>query len=279
MNKVKISILLPYKENFSPDYPGAVSIYVNDTTRNSKFKKNIIIYGSTNYKNKLSKNYVNLPFKREFLKSSSKIYVQNFLYQEKKRKSDLIEIHNRPSYVDTIFDNSNAKLVLYFHNDPLDMNGSKSKDERMNLFNKTKKIIFNSLWSKKRFLQDIDKIFHKSKKLQVIYQSTNKQKINLKNKKKIISFVGKLNKAKGYDIFGNAIIKILNKFPDWKSNVYGDEPREKIIFKHRNLNILGFQKHNSILQNFKKSSITVVCSRWEEPFGRTSLEAASRGVQ
>ena len=129
---------------------------------------------------------------------------------------------------------------------------------------------------KKRFLQDIDKIFHKSKKLQVIYQSTNKQKINLKNKK-IISFVGKLNKAKGYDIFGNAIIKILNKFPDWKSNVYGDEPRKKIIFKHRNLNILGFQKHNSILQNFKKSSITVVCSRWEEPFGRTSLEAASRG--
>ena len=28
---------------------------------------------------------------------------------------------------------------------------------------------------------------------------------------------------------------------------------------------------------FKKVSISVVCSRWEEPFGRTSLEAASRG--
>ena len=27
----------------------------------------------------------------------------------------------------------------------------------------------------------------------------------------------------------------------------------------------------------KKVSISVVCSRWEEPFGRTSLEAASRG--
>ena len=277
MNKLKISILLPYKENFSPDYPGAVSIYVNDTTRNSKFKKNIVIYGSTNYKNKLSKNYVNLPFKKEFFKSSSKIYVQNFLYQEKKKRSDLIEIHNRPSYVDTIYSHTNSKLVLYFHNDPLEMNGSKSKDERMNLFNKTKKIIFNSQWSKKRFLKDIDKIFHKSKKLEVIYQSTNKQKINLKKKKKIISFVGKLNKAKGYDIFGKAIIKILNKFPDWKSNVYGDEPREKIIFKHPNLNILGFKKHNIVMQNFKNSSITVVCSRWEEPFGRTSLEAASRG--
>ena len=26
-----------------------------------------------------------------------------------------------------------------------------------------------------------------------------------------------------------------------------------------------------------KTSISVVCSRWNEPFGRTSLEAASRG--
>ena len=32
-----------------------------------------------------------------------------------------------------------------------------------------------------------------------------------------------------------------------------------------------------ILENLKKISISVVCSRWNEPFGRTSLEAASRG--
>ena len=47
---MKISVLLPYKENFSPDYPGAVSIYVKDTTNCSRYKKNIHIYGSTEYK-------------------------------------------------------------------------------------------------------------------------------------------------------------------------------------------------------------------------------------
>ena len=36
---MKISILLPYKENFSPSYPGAVSIFVRDTTLASKYKK------------------------------------------------------------------------------------------------------------------------------------------------------------------------------------------------------------------------------------------------
>ena len=69
MTKLKISILLPYKENFSPDYPGAVSIYVKDTTKASKFKNTIFIYGSTNYKKKLLKNYINLPFNKEIFQS------------------------------------------------------------------------------------------------------------------------------------------------------------------------------------------------------------------
>ena len=42
--KVKIGILLPYKENFSPEYPGAVSLFVNETSINSKYKRNIIIF-------------------------------------------------------------------------------------------------------------------------------------------------------------------------------------------------------------------------------------------
>ena len=56
---MKISILLPYKENFSPEYPGAVSLFVNDTSKLSKYKKNIIIYGNTNYKKTFNLNYKN----------------------------------------------------------------------------------------------------------------------------------------------------------------------------------------------------------------------------
>ena len=193
---MKISILLPYKENFSPEYPGAVSIYVKDTSLCSKYKKNIKIYGSTNFKKRLLNNYINLPFKKELLKSSSKIYVENFLTEENKNKSDIIEIHNRPSYVNQIYMRSRAKIVLYFHNDPLDMNSSKTLTDRMNLINKVDKIIFNSEWSKKRFISNLDKIYHKSNKLIVIYQSTNKIKtdcINKPNKQMHFNFK---NKAK-----------------------------------------------------------------------------------
>ena len=51
---MKISILLPYKENYSPMYSGAVSIFVNSTSKISKYKKNITIYGSTEYKDRKS---------------------------------------------------------------------------------------------------------------------------------------------------------------------------------------------------------------------------------
>ena len=61
---MKISILLPYKENFSPIYPGAVSLFVNDTVKISKFKKNIIIFGNTHFKKIFNLNYKNIPLSR-----------------------------------------------------------------------------------------------------------------------------------------------------------------------------------------------------------------------
>ena len=38
---MKIAILLPYKENFSPEYPGAVSIFLDSVIRQSKYKKSV----------------------------------------------------------------------------------------------------------------------------------------------------------------------------------------------------------------------------------------------
>ena len=63
---MKISILLPYKENFSDEYAGAVSIFIKDTVKKSKYKKNIFIYGNTRFKKKLLKNYINLDLKKKF---------------------------------------------------------------------------------------------------------------------------------------------------------------------------------------------------------------------
>ena len=275
---MKISILLPYKENFSPNYAGAVSLFIKDITKISRYKKNIHIYGATNFKKRFKLKYKNLEIPKELIKSQSKSYIEEFVKQEKIKNSDLIEIHNRPTYLSYLIkEKIDSKFILYFHNDPLTMRGSKTVKERIYLIENCAKIIFNSQWSKKRFLTNIQNRFYNSEKLNIIYQSALRQKINFNEKKKWITFVGKLNKAKGYDIFGKAVLKILNKYPSWKALVIGDERRESMVFNHKNLKLLGFQNHNKVLSTFKKTSIAVVCSRWDEPLGRTSLEASSNG--
>ena len=275
---MKISILLPYKENFSPTYAGAVSLFVKDTVKLSEYKKYITIFGNTNLRNIFKLTYKNIDLKKNIIQSGSKLYVNEFLNFEKKSPSDLIEIHNRPNYFHLIHKEiKKQKIVLYFHNDPLTMTGSKSLTDRKKLLFNATKIIFNSHWSRKRFLQGIEGIHLNSEKITVIYQSISPAKVNLYNKKKWITFVGKLNQAKGYDLFGKAVLRILKKYKQWKGIVIGDEPRSTLIFKHKRLKILGFTNHNKVLKIFKETSIAVVCSRWNEPLGRSSLEASSRG--
>ena len=101
---MKISILLPYKENFSYLYPGSISIFLKDTVTKSKYKKKITIYGHTQFKKKLLANYVNLNFKKSIFKSSTKSYLDRFIEKEIKNKSDIIEIHNRPKYINRLSD-------------------------------------------------------------------------------------------------------------------------------------------------------------------------------
>ena len=276
---MKLSILLPYKENFSPQYPGAVSLFINDTSNISRYKKNIKVYGSTKFKTLFNIKYQNINLEKRYVGSQSRNYINKFIKFERKEPSELIEIHNRPIYLKFLSSRLNKRTyTLFFHNDPLSMEGSKSISDRNFLLKLCYRIIFNSNWSKNRFLEGLDNKYVNSEKLKVFYQSAKKGNLKyLKSKKNWITFVGKLNRAKGYDIFGEAIIKVLNKNKNWRAKIVGDEKREKINFNHKNIDKLGFLNHSSVLSLYKKSSIAVVCSRWEEPFGRTSLEAGANG--
>ena len=122
---MKISILLPYKENFSPSYAGAVSLFINDTLKLSKLKKYITVFGYTEFKEKFNNKYINILVKKKIFKSQNKEYVDKFIEIEKKQSSNIIELHNRPIYLKFLVKElNNRNYILYFHNDPLSMSGS-----------------------------------------------------------------------------------------------------------------------------------------------------------
>ena len=275
--KKKIAILLPFKDTYTKNKAGSASIWVKDFIKNSKYKDKISIYGYIKDFNKNDiidkKKYFNLDYNYDFLLGSkNKKYVEIFNKTIKGKNINLVEIHNRPSYLN--FLDTKFKKILIFHNDPIKLKGSESLKDRTEIIKKCEKIIFVSNWVKQRFFEGF-KIKHNHKCV-VVYPSINKLN-KFPKKENIIIFVGKLNKSKGYNIFGTSIKRILDEFKNWKSYVIGDEPREKYNFKHKNLHLLGWINHDKTLKYYEKSKIAVSPSIWEEPFGRTSMEAGSRG--
>ena len=276
MNK-KIFIILPHKDQFIKNYAGSASIWVKDFFQKSIFKKIITIFGSTKNTENIfiKKNYINIDTPSIKILSKSNLYIRKLLNYCKLLKPAIIEIHNRPSYLINISQKyDKAKFILVIHNDPLNLKGSTTISERKRLLEICYKIYFVSSWVEEKFFYGLDKNFYSNFK--TIYPSINK--INkFPKKKKIIIFSGKLNNAKGFDKFAEAISKILNKYQDWKAIAIGDEPRERYNFTHRRLSYTGWIPQDKVLNLYNQSSITVAPSLWEEPFGRSSLEAGSRG--
>ena len=95
------------------------------------------------------------------LSSKSNYYTEKLIKYCFDYKPSVIEIHNRPSYllkISKFFNETNFILVI--HNDPLNLRGSTSVEERTKLLKSCYKIYFVSSWvEEKSFLKVLIKIF------------------------------------------------------------------------------------------------------------------------
>ena len=273
--KKEIAILLPYKEKFNINKAGAASIWVKDYLLLSKLSSKTSVYGNLEKKDSpLLKNFKNINLDNIFVRKNIS-YTEKFYKECINNSFKIIEIHNRPeSLVYLIKKKVKGKLIFVFHNNPKDMRSSKTIKDRLFIAENTDQIYFVSNWVKNKFFEGLP--YNYKNNCETLYPAI-KPLIKFPKKENIIIFSGKLNSSKGFDLFGKAVIKILDRFPQWKAIAIGNEPREKFSFKHKNFKILDWIKHDDILKYYSKSSISVVPSRWLEPFGRTSMESAAHG--
>lgn len=270
----KSAIILPLKESFSNKDFGAVSIWVDYYLKYTKISSDYIFCKKLPNKNKyLNKKVIPISLKTKIYTNLQ--YIKKINEEIKKKKISIVEIHNRPEYAHYLIKNNpSLNINLIFHNDPNSIRYSDTTTLKKFLLEKCNSVIFVSNWLKKRFFSDLN-LKHKNN-TKVIYNFITQIK-KFPKKENIIIFSGKLNKSKGFEIFGNSIIDVLNKYPNWKAFVYGNEQRETFDFKHPRLIINNWISHEKLLKLYEKSSISIVNPTWEEPFGRTALESASRG--
>jgi len=161
--KKNIFIILPFKESLNPNKSGAVSIYIKDFLKYSKYKNNIKLVSSDDFTN--SKIFRN------------RNYINEFCNKYKNTDISIIEIHNRPEYVNILRKNfPNSKIILTYHNDPLNLRGSNSESEREKLLKDCYKIIFISKWIKNRFFIHLRSNIRNN--YEIIYHGVLKKKKN-----------------------------------------------------------------------------------------------------
>ena len=152
--KPYIDILLPYKELFTPYNAGAVSTVVSDFAYHTTLEYEIYIYGRNIPSNTFS-NLSYIPLKPNFplLLGHNIGLAHSYIAHLKRRKNlpSLIEVHGRCKVARTIAKKcKKLKVALFLHNDPREMIGGRTLEERLWLA-KNLSGIFNTDWSTKKF--------------------------------------------------------------------------------------------------------------------------------
>ncbi len=286
-----INILLPHKEKFSINTASSVSITVMNNFNHSEYKKLITIFGQKISNPLIKDNFIGIKNPTIFFKSKNKNLADKmckFINKTQTGKK-IIEIHNRPYLVNKIFKKTENKvIILFFHNDPLLMRGSKSTLERNKLLEKVDKVICVSNFIKKKFLNDI-KDYHD--KVTVLYNGIERQLVHFPKKKKQIAYVGRIVKEKGVHLYTKAVKQIAHKFKEWEFLIIGSYKlgdKETSIFSKQiikefnnigsNTTVLGFLSNQNVKQIMGETSLIVIPSLWDEPFGLVAAEAMSCGV-
>lgn len=286
-----INILLPHKEKFSINSASSVSITVMNNFNHSKYKKLIRIFGQNVSKPLINENFIGIKNPTIFFKSKNKNLADEMcrIINKTQTGKKIIEIHNRPYLVNTIFKKTQNKVItLFFHNDPLSMRGSKSIIERNKILEKVDKVICVSNFIKNKFLKDIQ---NHHDKVTVLYNGIERQLQNFPKKKKQIVYVGRIVQEKGVHLYTKAVKQIAHKFKEWEFFIIGSHKlgdKETSTFSNQilkefnniglNTKVLGFLSNQNVKQIMKESSLIVIPSLWEEPFGLVAAEAMSCGV-
>ena len=278
---IERAIILPFGENFNENNTGAAGLFVKESLNigliNQNKKKSIIpfvIFGSEKSPFKIYKK-VYYRSKTGFRYFSNLKYIEDFKKKFNKKIINNIEIHNRPAYAKALLDAFPcARISIFYHNDPQNLRGSKTVEERKFLNDRCYNF-FLSKYIQNCFFSGVEK---KNKNISfVIYPGIKKIK-KIKNKKKIIIFTGKLNAAKGYDLFLKSADNIKKdlRFRKWKFISIGSEKR-RTLDESSNVEELGQLSNKKVLNFYKLASISVSPSTWDEPLGRLPIEAAANG--
>jgi len=287
MSSHKIAIILPPREGFSPNAFGAISLTIRDFSLHSRFKQNTYTLGIRSEGPAFDDlHYEALPIRRHWYEPNTRAYLRAINERLALLEPSLVEVHNRPYIALKLAKQGGFPVALFLHNNPQEMKAARTPKQRSLLLQQCRVIYCLSEYVKMQFLDGVTD----NGRIHVVHAG-----LNLPNhtapKHPFILYVGRQTPNKGVLEYAQALEIVLPKFPAWQGVIVGGrrhEVSETLSDYEQDIKrvmdgigeralMCGFLPHEETMACFRDAAIVVVPSLWDEPYGRTALEAMAHG--
>ncbi|MBT5729202.1 MAG: glycosyltransferase family 4 protein, partial [Alphaproteobacteria bacterium] len=286
-----IDILLPHKEMMTDSNRGAIATVVSELVLNSASPEMFSVFGVPLSNPIKGIDYRPISFYRKWLYGGNLGMAHAYLrsLKSENRNPDLIEVHGRAQVAALIARRRpDLKVVLYLHNDPRHMKGSKTPAERSALLASLAGIFCISEFIKTCFCEALNQDAVATEKIFIIPNGVARRLTSQPCKQKQVLIAGRMVPEKGILEACRAAASVLPDAPDWTLHVIGgrrflSEPpsayEKQVCDAIASLGSQavhhGFIPYDEVRAHQEQAAICIVPSLWEEPAGLTVIEALS----
>ncbi len=284
-----LALVLPYKERFTGDGAGAVSLSVRDALSASRYRGHARVYGQ-----QVEATFEGIAFtavepRRTWLLGRERAYGRALAPTLAQASGGLVEVHNRAATARRLAHACpHQRVSLWVHNDPHTMGGLRSSAARRRLLDRLAGVVCVSEHVRRRFLDGLE---DRADRVRVVVNAVPPIAVDLRAKQPLIAFAGRAIAEKGLDHLAEALAAVLPGRPGWRARIIGARwfgtGQRPTAFERRVAALLapvrerveleGWQPHDVVLSTFAEAAIVVVPSVWDEPFGRVAAEGLAAG--
>ena len=287
-----IDILLPAKERFGPANAGAISGVVNDLVIASSTPRCFRVFGTPVDAPFEGVDFTSLKPRHTWLHGTNIGLASAYLHHLRTRSApDLVEVHSRCQVAAHIkARRPDLNVALYLHNDPREMKASRTIAQRTRLLHDMAVVICVSDYIRACFLDGLDAPNDLAAKVQTARNGVARWLITPAVKMPMVLLVGRMVPEKGILECSKALAEVLVDHPQWTVVIVGAKQFETaapgsyeskvaaaLVPLGERARMAGFLPLHEVRALQEKAAIIACPSIWQEPMGKTVLEALAAG--
>ncbi|MBS1166229.1 MAG: D-inositol-3-phosphate glycosyltransferase [Proteobacteria bacterium] len=280
---MKIAVILPRGTHFGPDRATAIDLCAYDFVRFSRYRDETVVIGETLEKPFDGVRFIGLSRAGK----SQSAFADALATAAASERPDLVVVHQHiPSARRIAARFGDRPVLLHRHNNPKQPKGFLGRWLERRKYAPFARIIVISAYCRDRLIETFPSL---EAKTHVVHNGLDLGEWPATDaRRREVLFVGRAVPEKGVLEAARAAVSALIEAPDWRIRFilsgldgnagYAAEVTDALRPLGTRTEILRDQPHSVVREAFRTAAIALVPSRFEEPFGRTAIEAMAGGA-